>query len=726
MEQLKANIMYPSPRRWRSSTASIVSSALALAMLLTSAADAHGDIRVEAVHPGSPAAAAGLRAGDRFIRLDGQDIADQQDLEKVMAAHRPGDTVPLTVERDGETVDLTLRFGERPGGGVSIGVSLAIDAGAGAESAAATAECLAWIEKTYRIDSMMRDLGLDLAEDHEALLACVRHDTERMSPANAVKYCQNILKVHCPGLDLLAEIGEAQVHRCEELLGGSLGLQPRQYEGWKTCAQHKVFDRYSLKGQASDEAACRAALLDECGTNLDAAVEADELSPEQQAFVECCSADALDPETCRMLDDGFQRGPCHDRPVCVNRLTTEWIRCPPPAGDEASVSWSQWGGPSRDFRAPASGLATSWPANGPEKLWSRPLGEGYSAILYEAGRLYTMYREGAEEVVICLDAASGNTVWEHRYEHGPHERHLTQFGSGPSSTPLIAGDLLFTVGIAGRMHALRKVDGQVVWVRDLWDGDLGGNVLGNGYTSSPVAYEDTVIVLVGGEDAGLVAFNREDGSVKWRALSFKNSYSSPEIVTVAGEQELVTFMAEELIGVDPASGELRWRYPHVNQYRHNISMPAVADGDMVFLSSPQAGARGLRLVPDGEAIRVEEVWSTYRIQFYHGSTVRIGDWVYGSTGTASPAFMAAVNVRTGEIGWRERGFAKANCVEADGKLVILDEDGMLYLASATPEKLEVLAKTQLLDRVAWTVPTIVGTTLYARDREQILAVSLGA
>ena len=87
--------------------------------------------------------------------------------------------------------------------------------------------------------------------------------------------------------------------------------------------------------------------------------------------------------------------------------------------------------------------------------------------------------------------------------------------------------------------------------------------------------------------------------------------------------------------------------------------------------------------------------------------------------------MSSINVRTGQIGWRERGFAKANTVEADGRLVILDEDGMLYLATATPEALVVHASTQLLDRVAWTVPTIVGKTLYVRDKVQILAVNLG-
>jgi outer membrane protein assembly factor BamB len=184
-------------------------------------------------------------------------------------------------------------------------------------------------------------------------------------------------------------------------------------------------------------------------------------------------------------------------------------------------------------------------------------------------------------------------------------------------------------------------------------------------------------------------------------------------------------MAEELIGVNPDNGELRWRYPHINQWRHNINLPAVVDGDTIFLSTTQIGARGLRLSRNGETIEVEDVWSTRRVQFYHGSTIRSGDWVYGSTGVTPPAFMTTVNIRTGEVGWRERGFAKANCVAADGRMVILDEDGMLYLASATPEKLVVHASTQLLDEAAWTTPTIVDKTMYVRTFRRILAFNLG-
>jgi outer membrane protein assembly factor BamB len=400
-----------------------------------------------------------------------------------------------------------------------------------------------------------------------------------------------------------------------------------------------------------------------------------------------------------------------------------------PPGTSTSVplrgdAWTQWGGPNQDFHAPARGLATSWPEGGPEKLWSRDLGDGYSAILFEGGRLYTMSRAGDGESVICLNAETGETVWEYRYEHATFEG-LRGYGIGPRSTPLIAAERLFTIGVTGKMYALNTRDGTVLWSQELWGDDFGGKRLGHGYSSSPVAYENMVIVSVGGENASLVAFDQKTGSVKWRALSFRNSHSSPRIVQIAGEQQLLIFMADELIGVDPDTGALRWRYPHGNQWHHNITMPLVTGGDTIFLSSPQAGSRGLRLSRDGETIQVEEVWHTRRIQLYHASAVLSGDWVYGSSGVTAPAFMAAVNIRTGQIGWRQRGFAKANVVEADGKLVILDEDGVLYLATATPDELVVHAETQLLSRVAWTVPTIVGTTLYVRDRKQIVAVNLG-
>lgn len=404
--------------------------------------------------------------------------------------------------------------------------------------------------------------------------------------------------------------------------------------------------------------------------------------------------------------------------VAAAALAVAW------AGDSTD-SWTQWGGPAQDFKASSKGLASSWPEAGPKKLWSRELGDGYSAILAEKDRLYTMYRTGDDEAVICLDAKSGKTVWEHKYAETPAEGHVDQFGKGPRSTPLVAGNQVFAIGVAGQMSALDKKSGAVQWSVDLWGPEFGGTVLQHGYASSPIEYGDNVIVLVGGENSSIVALKKKDGKVAWKTQSFKNSYATPKIVEIDGQDQIVTFMASEVVGLDPSNGDLKWKYEHGNQFGQNISPPIMSDEDVLFLSSPQAGARGLKVKQNGSANEVEEVWSSKKIQFYHVTTVRIGDYVYGSTGTFAPAFLAAVNINTGEIPWRERGFAKANVLWADGKLFILDEDGYLYMADASPKELKVLAKTKLLDKVAWTVPTIVGKTMYVRDQHNIMAVDLG-
>jgi len=394
-----------------------------------------------------------------------------------------------------------------------------------------------------------------------------------------------------------------------------------------------------------------------------------------------------------------------------------------PAG-EAEASWTQWGGPSQEFRARSSNLAASWPEEGPRKLWSRELGEGYSAILVEGGRLYTMFRDDDQEAVVCLDAKSGKTVWEHRYDSSAAEGHVRQFGDGPRSTPLIAGDTIYTIGIAGKMHALKKADGKVVWTQDLWN-DFSGNVLNHGYSSSPIEHRGAVIALVGGENQSIVAFDKKNGEVKWKSGSFKNSYSTPRVLDLAGKSQLVSFMADDVVGVDPDTGQVLWSFPHKNQWEQNISMPIKVDENLLFISSPQAGAKGLRITHGESGYEVEEVWSTRKIQFYHVTTVRDGYYVYGSTGTMAPAFMAALNMKTGEIAWRKRGYSKANCLGADGRLIILDEDGVLYLTTATPEDLVLHSKVELLEKVSWTVPTVVGKTLYVRDKTHIMALDLG-
>ncbi|HRX84542.1 MAG TPA: PQQ-like beta-propeller repeat protein [Phycisphaerae bacterium] len=391
----------------------------------------------------------------------------------------------------------------------------------------------------------------------------------------------------------------------------------------------------------------------------------------------------------------------------------------------AQAQWTQWGGPHQDFIVPSAGLATSWPDDGPPKLWSRELGEGYSGILADAGKLYTLYRSGEEDVVCALDAATGKTIWEYKYAAPPAPGHEMMFTAGPRSTPLLVDGRLFAASVNGMMHAFDAATGKVLWQHDLWK-DYAGSVLNHGYANSPIAYKSTIIMPVGGAGHAVMAFDQKTGEIVWQRHDFKNSYSSPRLISVDGEDQLALFMAQEIIGLDPANGDLKWSYEIGNPFDQNICMPVLEpQSDILFFSTPQAGSRGCRLTRQGDKTELEELWKTRKIQFYHVNAIRLGEWIYGSTGQGDPNFFAALNIKTGDIAWRERGFGKATCLHADGKFIILDENGMLALATATPEKFEVLAKAQVLGERAWTCPTLVGKTLYLRDSKQIVALDLG-
>ncbi len=389
----------------------------------------------------------------------------------------------------------------------------------------------------------------------------------------------------------------------------------------------------------------------------------------------------------------------------------------------AQSEWSQWGGPNRNFTSTSKGLAATWPETGPRRLWSRPLGAGHSAVIASGSTLYTMYSEGEQESVIALAADTGKTIWEHKYA-STHAGLDLEYGAGPHSTPLLVGDLLFTVGSRGQVFALDKKTGKVAWTHDLWT-EFGGTKMGRGYSCSPVAYKNTVILTLGGPGQTLVAFNQKDGAVAWKNQSLDLSPSSPMIINVDGQDQLIAFLGKVVAGIDPSNGNLLWSHPHVTEWGLNISMPVWGSDNLLFLSSAYTGgSRVLRLKQQGGKTTAEELWFHRRMRVHHGTIVRIGDYIYASSGDFGPSFFAAVNVKTGEMPYQDRTFPKTNFVLADGKFIILDEDGNLALATASPTELKVISKVSVLKNLAWTAPTLVGTKLYLRDRRTITALDL--
>ena len=382
--------------------------------------------------------------------------------------------------------------------------------------------------------------------------------------------------------------------------------------------------------------------------------------------------------------------------------------------------WTRWGGPNGDFKVQTTGLADVWSEDGPSELWRRPLGPGYSSILAEAGKLYTLYRDGEADVVIALDAQNGHTLWTFRYDAPLRSGQQPDFGKGPNAPPHLDGDRLYTMSFNASLHCLDKNNGTLIWKRNLVD-DLGGKVHISGNSNAMVTHNGMLIAMVGGQNHAMVGFDLANGALRWKSEAAEVSYGAPTLINVAGEQQWVFLSIKEVIGLAAATGEIRWRHPQENQYDTHAARPLVGQDGLLFVPSQKdGGSLTLRLTRSDGATSVEQVMHSRRFNILHGNVVLMDEVAYGSNGN----LLTALNIRTGEVLWREKGYPVAQLIVADGKFLILDESGTFTLARVGPEGFHRLAQQKLLKPRSWTVPTLVGTKLYMRDTEKLLALEL--
>lgn len=390
----------------------------------------------------------------------------------------------------------------------------------------------------------------------------------------------------------------------------------------------------------------------------------------------------------------------------------------------ASLEWPQFGGPHRNFTADVKGLPDKWPAPGPKKLWSRDLGEGYSEIAVDGPVLYTMCRRGEQETTVALATATGKTLWEHPENAAFRSGMGMENGPGPHATPLVTADHVYVIGILANLLCLDKKTGKTVWSHDLYR-EFNATRMDRGYSASPIAWKDTVIVKAGGAGHALIAFNQKDGKVVWQKQDFKNSPSSPVLIRVDGQDQVVAAMSDDIVGLNPDTGDLFWKHPHSTSWGLNISTPLWTPDNTLFVTSAyNGGCVALQLHVVNGKTQVKELWSNNRMRVHIGNLLRIGDTLYGSSGDFGPAPLTAMDAKTGKVLWQDRTFPKASFVYADGKLIVLDEDGGLSLATVSPAGLKVLSRVSLLRSNAWTAPSMAGSNLFIRDRHTLIALDL--
>lgn len=394
-------------------------------------------------------------------------------------------------------------------------------------------------------------------------------------------------------------------------------------------------------------------------------------------------------------------------------------------------SWTQWGGPHGNFTCEGAGLAEAWPETGPPEVWSREIGGGHSSILYDDGLVFTMYRHGEKDAVIAVNADTGATVWEYEYDAPAAPGMLHDHGVGPHASPLIAGDRIYTIGGLTHFNCLDKNTGKLLWSHHLSE-EYGVTPMLRGYGSSPIAYKDLVIINAGAgrgakQPGGLAAFKQGTGELVWKSDRFIPGYPTPVLAKFDGQDMMIDCLGLSRFALDPATGKTLWSNQVDRQSGSIITSPLWIPPNKVFFSAGHGGGSRLYAIKRAEdrSFSADELWYDNKFRIMHGNAVRIDDHVYGSSGDLGPAYLMAVDLNSGKLEYRERGFSKATLLLAGKKLIILDEDGNLALATATPKKLEVHAKAKVLEKYAWTVPTLVGTRLYLRDDHTLKCLDLG-
>ncbi len=381
------------------------------------------------------------------------------------------------------------------------------------------------------------------------------------------------------------------------------------------------------------------------------------------------------------------------------------------------ADWPQFLGPNRDGSSPEAGLLRNWPRDGPPLVWKKAVGEGYSGPVIAGGKLILFHRVGDNEVVACLNAATGKEHWKFAYPTAYQDDFGK--GNGPRATPTISGKRVYTLGAAGELHCIDFGSGKKVWGRELLkEYRVPPSFFGVG--SSPLVEGNLVLVNVGGKGAGIVAFDRETGKEVWRATDDGASYASPVAATIHGRRYGIFFTRQGVVLLDPKTGKVdyrkRWRARIDASV--NAATPLVV-GDLIFFSaSYETGALLLKVGKGG----VEEVWSGDEEMSNHYATCVVHDgYLYGFHGRQEAgAALRCVELKTGKIRWTRPRYGCGSLVLADGLLLILTERGDLVLAEPSPDAYREKAHVHVFDALPCRAqPALADGRLYARDGAEL-------
>ena len=434
-----------------------------------------------------------------------------------------------------------------------------------------------------------------------------------------------------------------------------------------------------------------------------------------------------------------------------------------------AAEWPHLRGPEYNAVSREMGLVEQWPEAGPPVLWTREMGAGYSGFVIGGDRVFTQIQSLYGQYVVCLQAATGETLWEHRYDW-PYEG--AGLYPGPRATPTLAGDKdrrinkcllvadaasirtdagsvghnsyscagpkVYFAGPRGQVGCLTAAGGREVWSINVTE-KFKGRGTGFGYACSPLVIQGKVVLPVGGEGASVVALDAATGETVWSSGDEPASYCSAMPIEFAGRTLIVAFLQNSMAGFDLETGRVQWLHKYSQGYDEHSAQPLCEEPYLLTASPFQGGSSLYRL--ETETVEGAEPRVSARLTRQSkllsndvASSLVLDGQVYGfdlrdvqsKLHRASRGEFKCLDLRSGEVRWSTRQVGHATVLAADGKLLLFNDQGEVILARAQLEAYEELARTRVFTgEICWTAPALCDGRLYVRSPTRAACLFVG-
>ena len=392
----------------------------------------------------------------------------------------------------------------------------------------------------------------------------------------------------------------------------------------------------------------------------------------------------------------------------------------PQSVSAAEDYWPGWLGPERngwvkDFEPPQQ-----WPAK-LTKVWQVKVGGGYGTPLVAKGRVWQHARQGEEEVVWCMDLATGKVQWSARNPTpfkmgGGAEKH----GKGPKGCPIYADGRVFAMSITGTLSAWDATTGKF-----LWKSSQGSRFDAPhphwGSSTSPIVDGDRVIAHFGNDKEGvLAALDVKTGKEVWAQGNDGTCYSSPLVATHLGVRQVIEWNHRVLAGVESKTGRLLWEYsfPHKSTDQ-NMPTPAFYKGQ-VLLGGENRGIHGLEPQLVGGQWTVKKNWSQREVSLDMSSAVINDGLLYGMS-HYKLGQLFCLDPTTGEILWAgpPRTGNNVTFLSLPGHVLALVNTGEVRVIKAQRESYQPVASWRVAEGGTWAPPVLLQDGLLIKDREHL-------